>query len=422
MAGWRIVCPPAVLLVAALFFLPEVLFGEAIEVDVAAWADVGTGTTNGWEVSGISRTADGLTRVKEIADYARSPEFDFNVTQLIMNVSCSSAETKRFLTITPTISGTGAKTHVAERSTKLVEQTFAWEASEGVRQFRLQNETGEGTTSWGIQSLTVYTDRVGPPTELREKALYRDAFVASWDPAPKAVRYEVKYASVTRTPPSYETAAEWDFSSLTNATGNSKDLEALRKDFPEALDGVTGTNLGLQGYDGGHLQIGKSGVAGAMELSLDASAAPRVCWLTNWRHEKDSSSGGCSAFCLCEDGSTNAVAPLTVGAVPVTDEFVVPGGTRTLRVESVNARRIEVSSVVVAADYVPASVTTNGFSLARKTVKTERTLKNLASGEWVWSVRSFDAGGRDSPWAPLRAVTLDPRGPRGPFGFALLLR
>ena len=406
---------------AAFLFIPFLVFGEVIEVDVGAWADMGTGMTNGWEVSGISRTDDGLTRVKEIADYARSPEFGFNVTQLVMKVLCSSAETKRFLTITPTISEPAAQKHTAERSTKLVEQVFTWNPAEGVRQFRLQNDTGEGNTSWGIASLAVYTDRIEPPTGLREDAHYRDAFAAAWDPASKAVRYDVKYASVTRIPPSYETVVEWNFSSLTNTSGNSKDFEDLRKEFPDVLDGVTGTNLGLQKYDGGHLQIGKDNVAGAMELQFDAAVPSRICLVTNWRHDKDSSSG-CSAFCLGEDGSTNEVISLTAGADPATDMFALPDGTSTLRVESPKSRRVEVLSVIVATDYDPGSVTTNEIKTL-KSRATEKVVKGLAPGEWLWAVRSLDADGRDSPWSPFRTVILDPESRRYPCpGFGVSIR
>lgn len=256
---------------------------------------------------------------------------------------------------------------------------------------------------------------------MREDALYRDAFAAAWNPAPKAVRYQVRYASVARKQPSYETVVEWNFSSLTNTSGNAKDFEALRKEFPNVLDGVTGTNLGLQGNDGGHLQIGKSDVAGAMELQLDAAVPSRICLVTNWRHDKDSSSG-CSAFCLGEDGSTNEVISLTAGANPATDMFALPDGTSTLRVESLKSRRVEILSVIVATDYDPGSVTTNEFKIL-KSRATEKVVKGLAPGEWLWAVRSLDADGRDSSWSPYRAVILDPKSRSYPCpGFGVSIR
>ena len=406
-------------------FVPLLVFGEVIEVDVGAWADIGTGTTNGWEVSGIDRYSagdGGYTRLNTKDDYVLSPDFTNVVTQVVMCVKCSNVGAERFLTLTPTISQDGARCQVAVPGETMMNETFTWTLSEEVRGFRLQNDTGKGTVTWAIASLTVFcTSRIVPPTGLREDALYRDAFAAAWDPASRAVRYQIQYGSVTRIQPSYETIAQWDFSSLTNATGNSKGLEGLKGEFPNVLDGVTGTNLGLQKYDGGHLQIGKDNVAGAMELQLDAAVPSRICIVTNWRHDKDSSSG-CSAFCLCEDGSTNEVISLTAGADPVTDMFALPDGTCTLRVESLKSRRVEILSVIVAADYDPGSVTTNEF----KTIKsraTEKVVKDLAPGEWLWTARSFDADGRDSPWSPFRTVILDSRSRRYPRpGFSISFR
>ena len=410
---------------AAFLFVPFLVFGEVIEVDVRAWADMGTGMTNGWEVSGVDRYSageGGYTRLNTKDDYVVSPDFTNVVTQVVMRVKCSNAGTERFLTLTPTISQDGARSQVAKPTESLMNETFAWTLSEDVRGFRLQNDTGKGTVTWAIASLTVFcTPRIVPPTGLREDALYRDAFAAAWDPAPKAVRYQIQYGSVTRIPPSYETVAEWNFSSLTNATGNSKNLEGLKGEFPNVLDGVTGTNLGLQKYDGGHLQIGKDNVAGAMELQLDAAVPSRICLVTNWRHDKDSSSG-CSAFCLCGDGSTNEVILLTAGANPATDMFALPDGTCTLRVESLKSRRVEMLSVIVATDYDPGSVTTNEF----RTIGTRATAKvvqDLAPGEWLWAARSFDAEGHDSPWSAFRSVTLDAsKPPLVPPGALLLLR
>ena len=410
---------------AAFLFVPFLVFGEVIEVDVRAWADMGTGMTNGWEVSGVDRYSageGGYTRLNTKDDYVVSPDFTNVVTQVVMRVKCSNAGTERFLTLTPTISQDGARSQVAKPTESLMNETFAWTLSEDVRGFRLQNDTGKGTVTWAIASLTVFcTPRIVPPTGLREDALYRDAFAAAWDPAPKAVRYQVQYGSVSRIPPSYETVAEWNFSSLTNTSGNSKNLEGLKGEFPNVLDGVTGTNLGLQKYDGGHLQIGKDNVAGAMELQLDAAVPSRICLVTNWRHDKDSSSG-CSAFCLCGDGSTNEVILLTAGANPATDMFALPDGTCTLRVESLKSRRVEMLSVIVATDYDPGSVTTNEF----RTIGTRATAKvvqDLAPGEWLWAARSFDAEGHDSPWSAFRSITLDvSKPPLVPPGMLLLLR
>ena len=408
---------------AAFLFVPLLVFGEVIEVDVGAWADVGTGTTpDGWKVNGIGRYADGGAKFAKASDSVLSPPYADFVTQIVMSVKSSSPTVAKKLMITPTTpeDATAHEAIPTASSEKYTVETFSWSVSNGVRQFRLQEGSGSSGT-WGVKSLAVYTDRIEPPTGLREDALYRDAFAAAWNSASKAVRYQIQYGSVTRIPPSYETVVEWNFSSLTNTSGNAKGFEDLRKEFPNVLDGVTGMNLGLQGNDGGHLQIGRSDVAGAMELQLDAAVSSRICFITNWRHDKDPSSG-CSAFCLAGDGSTNEVISLTAGASPATDMFALPDGTCTLRVESLKSRRVEILSVIVATDYDPGSVTTNEF----KTIGTRATakvVKDLTPGEWVWAVRSFDAEGHDSPWSPFRTVVLDREMPRYPRpGFSISIR
>ena len=420
---------------AAFLFVPFLVFGEAIEIDVGAWADVGTGMTNGWEVSGISRTDDGLTRVKEIADYACSPEFDFNVTQLVMRVLCASAETKRFLTITPMISDPEAQKHTAERSTTLIEQVFTWNPAEGVRQFRLQNDTGEGGTSWGIASLAVYTDRIEPPTGLREDSLYRDAFAAAWDPASKAVRYDVKYASVTRIQPSYETVAEWNFSSLTNTHGgNPRTLDLLKRDYPGKLDDLTGMNVCMEKYTGEHIQIGQSEKLGFLDFpmpSVPECSRPLTGILQAWKHPDDSKSPTLPIY-WAADGVTNDLATfeLTVDKkeyrfpIPegVAIESVILSSTTNLMTQKESHGRVRVESFAIVSGYVPGSVTTNEFKIL-KSRATEKVVKDLAPGEWLWTARSFDADGRDSPWSPFRTVILDPRSRRYPCpGFGVSIR
>ena len=239
---------------AAFLFVPLLVFGEVIEVDVGAWADVGTGTTeDGWEVSGIGRYADGGAKFTNPSNKALSPFYEDVVTQIVMSIKSSSPEVVKKLMIMPTSSEDATVHEVRPTASpdKYETESFSWSASKGVRQFCLQESSGS-SGNWGVKSLTVYTDRIEPPTGLREDALYRDAFAAAWDPASKAVRYDVKYASVTRMPPSYETVAEWNFSSLTNTHGgNPRTLDLLKKDCPGKLDDLTGMNVCMEKYTGG---------------------------------------------------------------------------------------------------------------------------------------------------------------------------
>lgn len=417
-AGWRF----AVVLGAFLASL-SVACGDAVEVDVGAWAETNTGVTaDGWKVSGIDGYAEstgGGVKFGSSSDYALSPVFESNVTQIVMRVRSSSTNVLRILTVTPKIPE-GATVYGARPTANRYEtETFAWDASEGVRQFMLESPGKSG--NWGIASLTVHTDRISAPVGLRGTSENCDAFEAVWTPDAKAAAHEIEVSRVVVQPPRYDVVSAWDFTVLTNRTGGRKDLKVLQDEFPGVLDRVSGENLGLQGKDGGHLQIGMDSVAGAMSVPLGDSGSTRTGCITAWRHPKDASSG-CSAYCLDEEGRTNAEVRLTAAADAATDVFEIPDDAVSLRVESLASRRIEVASVIVAAHYAEGSISTNYFG-RWKTSRSNRQVKDLFPGEWVWRVRSFDAENVDSAWSSYSSVTIDPDDPpRTRRGFSIQVR
>ena len=423
--------------VAPFLFVPILAFGEVIEVDVGAWTDVGTGVTaEGWEVSGISRYADGGAKFARSDDYVLSPVYEDVVTQIVMHVKSSSPTVVKKLMITSTIPA-GATVYQArptESSSKYERETFSWGVVENVRQFRLQESTGTSGT-WGIEALTVYTDRIAPPTGLREDAFYRDAFAASWDAAPKAVQYDVKYASVTRTPPRYETIAEWNFSSLTNTHGgNPRTFDLLKKDNPGKLEDLSGANVCMEKYTGGHLQIGQSkklGLLGFPMPSIPEGSGPLTGVLRAWKHADD---GKCPTLpiYLASGGETNDLATLELTVDKMEYRFPIPkdaaiesvlfSSTTNLMTQEESHGRVRVESFAIVSDYVPSSVTTNEFKSVGVGT-TAKVVKDLAPGEWLWAVKSFDAEGRDSPWSPFRTVILDRELPRYPRpGFSISVR
>ena len=423
----------SLLSLAAVCAAAGALRGEVIAVDVAAWAEVGTGETNGWTVSGIDRYNDGLPRFDTKDDFALSPEFADNVTQVVLRVKSSNATMTRFLTLIPAGVSSGARQQVAAASTSLTNETFSWTQAEAVRQFRLQNETGRGLAGWGVASLTVYTDRLGPPTGLREETLYRDAFVAGWTAAPKAVRHEVRFASVTRVPPRFETVAAWDFSSLTNTYGTTRTLDQLKVANPGLLDGLSGEKVCMQKYEGGHLQIGMGEELGRLVLPLPEiprNAGPLTGILCAWKYPARGKPT--MPLYLVADGVTNDLATVELTNERAEYSFPIPAGigaesvilssaTNGIALSDQNGR-VRVERFAILSDYVPGSAATNAFSsIGAKT--TRQMLKGLSPGEWVWSVRSFHADGRDSPWSPFRAVVLNANRPRRPrLGFGLLIR
>ena len=406
--------------------------GEVIPFDVFEWAAVSTGVTSeGWEVRGLDRYSDnGPTRFNAQDEYAISPGFKDVVTQVVIRVKSSNASMTRYLTLTPIELSSGAKPQTAAASTSLTNQTFVWALSEGVRRFRLQNDTGQGNAGWGVSELTVYTARIDPPSGLRDDSLYCDAFLAGWDAVPKAVRYEVEYISVTRTPPQYETVASWDFSMLTNTYGSTRDLDQLQVKFPDVFESLSGSNVCIQANESGHIQIGKGDNLGLLALPCQASGGGLTGILCAWKYP-DSAKTTMPIYSV-RNGVTNDLATLEITKdrteyrfpLPddlATDCILLSSTTNGLSQKDKNGR-VRVERFAVVSGYIPGTATTNEF-LSVGTRTTEKQVKDLVSGEWMWAVRSFDAEDRDSPWSPFRTVILDPtRPPRPRPGLMLQVR
>lgn len=397
--------------------------GEVISFNVLEWADVSTGmTSEGWEVSGLDRYSDnGPTRFNTQDEYAISPEFKDVVTQVVMRVKSSNASMTRYLTLTPIDPSSGARPQTVAANKSLNNQTFAWALSEGVRRFRLQNDTGQGNAGWGVSELTVYTARIDPPSGLRDDPLYCDAFLVGWDVVPQAVRYEVKYVSVTRTPPQYGTVASWDFSTLTNTYGSTRDLDQLQVKFPDVLGNLSGSNVCIQAYESGHIQIGKGDNLGLLALPCQASGDGLTGILCAWKYPDGAKTT--LPIYFVRDGVTNDLASLEITndkteyrfPLPddlATDCILLSSTTNGLSQKDKNGR-VRVERFAVVSGYIPGTATTNEFPSVG-TRATAKLVKGLASGEWMWAVRSFDAEDRDSLWSPFRTVILDPTHPPRP--------
>ena len=418
-------------LAGVAFAVPQLVLAATVSVDVSEWAAVGSGVTaDGWSVEGLDSYADGSVRFNAKADFALSPNFATVITQVTMRVKSSSPEATRFLEITPSDSA-HATVHRAAPTEKdhLTEENFCWDPSEGVHGFRLQIE-GAGTAGWGISALAIHTVDVATPTGLRDNPLYRDAFQASWDGVKDAKLYQVRCAQVVTTPPRYETLAEWCFSALTNTSGSTCGLEKLQGEFPGLLGDLSGTNVCMQAYESGHLQIGKGESLGMLALPCQLAGDDLTGILCAWKYPDDAKTT--MPLFAVSDGQTNDLATIELTKDRAEYRFRLPDGfaadcillssaTNGLALKNKNGR-VRVASFAIVSGYTPISVVTNDF-VAVGTPKAERIIKNLVPGDWVWSVRAFDAKGNDSPWSAFRTVTLDATSPsRPPSGLGVFLR
>jgi len=409
-------------------FLPAIVFwavvysgrAEVVHVDVYEWSRTGTGTTaSGWSVCGIDEYADKGVRLNTRSEFAISPLYPGCVTQLVVKIRASSKTTNCFLSAVPVVANASAKTQSADAVSSYVVQTFGWSHDEGVRQFRFQN-IGSGNAGWGILSLDVYLDRVEAPQYLREHGRYSNALTIRWTPERRAVSNEVELARLITILPTYGLLERWDFSVLTNATGNPLSLDNVPGS--ETLIGVSGEYLSVQARSGGYLQAGNTKGAGKVCFSLKSSGE-RTALLRMYRSAADGTDGPVSVSIVGEGSVTNMIAEpyLTTNASDFTVE--VPGAASVLLVESaVKSRRLRIEDLRIVTDYVPGCVTTNVTAHFR-TARNSRTVKRLDSGDWIWRVKSFDRRGDSSAWSPYRAVSLSAADPPYPVpGLVILVR
>jgi len=206
---------------------------------------------------------------------------------------------------------------------------------------------------------------------------------------------------------------------LTNTSGNSKSF--LELDPPDELRDVEGTVIGLQKYDGGHLQIGDTQTGGVMALPLP-SASGREAVMDLLRSDKDKNFSAVIAV-VGADGQTNECARIPLVPEPVTSVVALADEAESLLLISEKGdNRIRVEDVKIVTDYVPGCVTTN--EVARRCIaRNALFVSRLEPGDFIWRVRSFDGAGVVSAWSPYRKVTLRADAPRAPVsGFAVIIR
>ena len=399
----------SILAATLLLSLPPLLcLGDVFVCDVSRWAEA-DGERDGWTLSGISAYADGGARFDSRNDFALSPPFAPVVTQVVMRVRSSSAP-DRALVLAPVLCGAGAEVLRAastDGSARYVEQVFAWPCEAAVRQFRLSLDTTGRYANWGVASLVVFTGGIAPPADLSADPFRRDAFRARWSPDPNAVASEISVFRVERVPACFRQLSEWDFSSLTNATGETRNFRDL--DPPSALDGVEGEFLCLQAHEGGHLQIGKSDVAGVLSLPVPQGECALTCLLSVWKHAKDEGAVVPVRW-VGADCTTNDLTSLTLTAAPQEFPVAIPSTAARLLLCATTSRRVRVARAAFVADYVGTTTTTNLVRCLR-TSKGERVVSGLAPGDWLWSVRSFDRDGTVSGRSVAPPVVLDAERP-----------
>lgn len=242
---------------------------KMVDIDaIVAAAGAGLSETNGWTMSPkLSAYADSSLQFNEWGDAIVSPDYGAPVLRIEAKVRCSSTAPTRWLRVfaadsTVVLGGFDA----CKREGRLEDQTVVFGDGAMVSRFRLMlDETGTGSTGWGIGALSVITaDPVAAPTGLRMTRDSDDWCVLAWENGENTVSNRVDAFVVKRRVDGETVLFSTEFDGF-EAGGNPKDMTSALSEIDTALSGVriyaaahtngicqlgTGRELGILRYDG----------------------------------------------------------------------------------------------------------------------------------------------------------------------------
>lgn len=389
---------------------------EEVSVDVFAWTN-GVETADGWEVTGVTRYVEpggvkfGLTNSR-----AASPNYDGCITQIVAEVCCGSADPSNFLVFVPG-SPSDAEARTAVPTKAYTEQVFSWRPSDAVRGINVMT-TGSGNRYWGIRRLVIYLDRISAPGGIGCSARYANTLDVEIEPVADAASYELEVRSLTRIAEAGETIRCWDFSVLTNTSGNTVNMTAQKLSAWPDLADVVGSNLCLQAHAGGHLQIGKSDVVGELALPVPVTETDLAFTARVLRHPKDDNDGEVRVV-SGRAGELTDLGGMFLTTEPADFAFALPAAAETVGVRSLSSRRVRIVRAALVRGYRPGSVVTN-----EPVVVTLRDpvgkVRGIPSGDLLLRARSVGADGRISTWSDTVPFRLSPALPRK--GLAVFVR
>lgn len=205
------------------------------EVDLAALAACGTGTTNGWTVTGIDSYSDGKTniRLNAGADYVLSEVFSAPIIRFAVKIK-SSAQAARKLAFIPLIDGAYAdeaaiRWDYSPNNDTYVSQTATWPTNATVTAFKIGFDNGGGSTGWGISQLLVITEDASLPETPQNLRFLNNRLTSQgrleWDEAANATEYELAVDRLDQTAASSGTlVCRCDVAFFENSRSSTKDM------------------------------------------------------------------------------------------------------------------------------------------------------------------------------------------------------
>ena len=393
-------------------------------VDIAALAACGTGTTNGWTVSGLDSYSDNSSNIRfsEKGDYAESPEFQSSIRTIALKIKSSSQE-KRKLAFIPFVNGMYAPSFQATceyspNKDTYVDEELVFSSDIEFTSFKIAFDDGGGNTGWGISYMVVITDDPSLATVPSSLDATTKGTTAKldWSNDVNTSSNRIALSRIIHTDESYSVVEDYDFDECEN-TGNSETQERSTV-FHNSYPKFTASKLYYPTNYPGTFRISNSSTNGCLTYVGFSDCTSVSMEITSMRYAGDTGLKNISAYYIDPQSSTNVI----IGSVPATDEFArgiislsyVPANT-AINLGNLDGaktnRRFLIDRIRFLKDYIPESTTTNFVHnvnvAAVSTGVNSATLNGLEpQSVYLVTISAFDIHGRESaPSEPLVFTT-----------------
>lgn len=423
------------------------LFGDATEVDIAALAaatnqftrECKIATTNGWTLCDTDSYSEknGAANVRinrnAIDEYIDSPTFDRPVLRIELKVK-SSGQSGRKLAFIPIYNGTPttdtnhwARCEYSPTKDSYVPQAVFFPRSAEVHAFRMALDDGNGSTGWGISTMTIITGdtpRLPPPYGLRVDSVSGTRFALSWTNPANAVSNRITVSRIKALAADGEVLDSYDFMMLTNTAKNATDRNVYDKSTLRmtGCPAFSGTNIYAAGFSTGVVQVSSSEHQGFLRYDFTSirdaldGAANVSMFVSAKKHPTDTANTWNLAVTQFDDDdapsqTTNIVLGFEFPSSPYSIQVKEPRACSSISLrpsDTANGnRRILIDSIAFVRGYSPAGVSTNFVKTAFTSGSATCPVRGLVPRtEYVANVTAFDADGNESrPSEPLAVAT-----------------
>lgn len=392
-----------ILICVTAFGFPCLFADTTNVIDIAALSACGTGTTNGWTMSGIDSYAGPTSvRVNSKEDYLISPDFDANIKSVIIKVK-SSATSGRRLIIIPCVNGEysvdlAIACTYSPNDNSYVPQSLDFRTAPRTTQFKIAMEDNGAKTAWGISYLAVVTSGVISPTKITVDKIHGTDVRVSWLESGVAASNLVAISKVSVTDTTFSIRDSYDFELCENSgTGGTQDRAS---DLHEKYPTFSGTKIYFPAQSSGILRISTGDEKGCLTHCGYPDYSGMAIEITGKRYSSDKNCKNISVYYLDSEQQVREI-----GAMDVNEEFSterillsgVPGGT-AINIGNLDSskteRRFLIDRIRFLSDYIPGATTTNIVQTAIITGASSCRIHGLSrSTEYFVTVSAIDASG-----------------------------